>query len=68
MVAARTVGFAMEEIPTFRFAQRAGMSPASLEEVAVRGEKIADVKKNFRRPNVVAWESIRDYWGVKERE
>jgi uncharacterized protein (DUF362 family) len=68
MVAARTMGFATEEIPTFRFAQRAGMSPASLEEVEVRGEKIADVRKNFKKPNVVAWESIREFWGVKEME
>jgi uncharacterized protein (DUF362 family) len=68
MVAARTMGFEMEEIPTFRIAQRAGMSPASLDEVEVRGEKVADVNKNFKKPNVVAWESIREFWGVKEME
>jgi len=68
VVAARTMGFEAGEVPTFRYAQRAGMSPASLDDIEVRGEKIADVQRKFKKPNVLAWESIRDYWGVKEME
>ncbi len=68
MVAARTMGFTTEEIPTFRFARRTGMSPASLEDVEVRGEKIADVTKKFKKPDVFAWENTKDYGGVKEME
>ena len=68
MVAAQTMGFTMEEIPTFRFAQRLGMNPTSLEEIEIRGEKVADVRQNLRKPNVVAWQNIRQFWGVREME
>ena len=68
MIASQTMGFKMDEIPTFRFAQRAGMGPTSLEEIEVRGEKIVDVRQNFEKPNVFVWKDIRQYWGLKEME
>ncbi|HUI64606.1 MAG TPA: DUF362 domain-containing protein [Bacteroidota bacterium] len=66
MVAARLMGFRPEEIPTFAFAQKAGMEPSTLEEVEVRGESISEVERSFKRPELVSWESINRFWGVKE--
>jgi len=66
MVSASLMGFAPEEVPTFTWANRAGMTPARLDEIEVRGEKLESVRRRFVRPNVHAWRSIRDYWGVKE--
>ncbi len=66
MVAANVMGFEPYEIPTFVFAQKAGMKPRSISEVEIRGENIDKVKRKFVRPQVVTWNSIRDFWGVKE--
>jgi len=66
MVSASLMGFAPEEVPTFTWANRAGMTPARLDEIEVRGEKLEGVRRRFVRPNVHTWRSIRDYWGVKE--
>lgn len=66
LVAAEVMGFEKGEIPTFKFAQRAGMKPTSLEEIEVRGEKISNVKRVLTKPEVVPWESISQVWGVKE--
>jgi uncharacterized protein (DUF362 family) len=66
MVAAQAMGFKMEEIPTFTFAQQAGMKPTNLEEIEVRGQKIGDVRRVFKKPAVVRWENISQVWGVKE--
>lgn len=66
MVAANVMGFEPYEIPTFVFAQQAGMKPRSISEVEIRGENIDKVKRKFVRPQVVTWNSIRDFWGVKE--
>jgi uncharacterized protein (DUF362 family) len=66
MVAAQIMGFKTQEIPTLVFAQKAGMKPASLEEIEVRGEKISSVRRDLKKPAVVPWESISQFWGVKE--
>ena len=66
MVASQIMGFTMEEIPTFSCAQKAGMTPTSFNEIEVRGEKIRDVKRAFKKPDVISWESICQSWGVKE--
>jgi uncharacterized protein (DUF362 family) len=68
MVAAKIMGFRSEEIPTLTLAQKAGMKPTSLEEIDVRGEKISNVKRAFKKPGVVPWQSISQLWGVKEIE
>ena len=66
MVAARVMGFRAEEVPTFAFARKAGMEPSTLEGVEVRGESIGDVERSFKRPELVSWENINHFWGVKE--
>lgn len=66
MIASTVMGFDPKEIPTFLWAQRVGMKPASLNEIEVRGENIDKISKRFARPNMMTWESIRNTWGVKE--
>lgn len=66
IVAACVMGFKPHEIPTFTWANKAGMKPSSLDEIEVRGEKLENVRQNFVKPEIYAWKDIRDVWGVKE--
>lgn len=68
MVAASTMGFAPEEVPTFVQANKIGMQPARLDDIEIRGAAIADVKQQFLRPVLTAWNDIRNSWGVQEME
>lgn len=65
IVSASLMGFRPEEIPTFTWANRAGMKPARLDEIEVRGERLDGARQKFVRPQIRSWPSIRDYWGVK---
>jgi uncharacterized protein (DUF362 family) len=66
MVAANVMGFEVDEVPTFTVAHTAGMGPATLGEIEVRGVGLANVRCEFAKPNLVSWESINEYWGAKE--
>jgi uncharacterized protein (DUF362 family) len=66
MVAASLMGFETGEIPTFTWANKVGMQPQRLDEIEVRGEKIENVRRNFVKPRLYAWNSIRKQWGVQE--
>jgi len=66
MVAASVMGFAPSEVPTFDWANRAGLKPASVAEIEVRGEPIERVRRVFARPQLVAWNAIRPFWGARE--
>ncbi len=66
MVASRVMGFKTDEIPTFSWANKAGMKPSSIDEIEVRGETIQSVQRNLLKPTIYAWESIRSFWGAKE--
>lgn len=66
MVSASLMGFEPPEIPTFAWANKAGMKPTGLDEIEVRGERLEVVRKRFARPQIVTWPSIRNFWGVKE--
>lgn len=66
MVAANAMGFEPHEIPTFVWAQKAGMTPTFLSEIEIRGEKLEEVRRPFVKPNVVPWQSISNFWGVQE--
>ena len=66
MIAARIMGFENRDVPTFGVAQKTGMTPASIDDIEVRGEKISSVERKFVRPNIVSWQSISRLWGVKE--
>ncbi len=66
MVAASVMGFETQEIPTFVWAQKAGMTPALVSDIEVRGAALEDVRRPFVKPNVIPWESISKIWGVEE--
>ena len=66
MVAANIMGFEPDEVPTFNTAFTIGMKPNTISDIEIRGERIADVKRKFVRPNVVPWTSISQFWGTQE--
>jgi uncharacterized protein (DUF362 family) len=66
MVAADLMGFKPQNVPTFTEAHKAGMGPTSLDEIEVRGIGPDEARREFARPNLTAWNDIRDVWGVKE--
>ncbi|MDH3496834.1 MAG: DUF362 domain-containing protein [Gemmatimonadota bacterium] len=66
IVAAEIMGIGAHEVPTFTWAYRAGLGPASVKDVEVRGETLATVRRPFARPNVIPWERINKAWGVQE--
>ena len=58
LVSANIMGFEPEEIPTFRWAIKTGMKPASLNDIEIRGEKISNVRKRFKKPDIIPWNTI----------
>ncbi len=66
MVAASLMGFEPSEIPTFTWANKAGMKPESLDQIEVRGEPIERARRPFQKPIVLPWKKIQPYWGAKE--
>ena len=66
MVAAAVMGIGAEEVPTFAWANKAGMGPTSLEDIEVRGERLEGVKRTFARPKIYTWESISKTWAYQE--
>ena len=66
MVAANLMGFEPDEIPTYVWANKAGMLPGSLDDIEVRGERISRVRRRFKRPNMYSWNDIRYRWGLEE--
>jgi uncharacterized protein (DUF362 family) len=66
MVAAKLMGFEPKEIPTFFWADKAGMKPTSFNEIEIRGEPLDRVRRPFARPQLYTWNAIRSVWGAKE--
>jgi len=66
MVAASLMGFQTAEVPTFLWANKAGLRPGALDEIEIRGERIDGVRRSFAKPQLVAWNAIRPYWGSQE--
>jgi uncharacterized protein (DUF362 family) len=66
MVAAKIMGFHKNEVATLAMAIRAGMKPTSLDYIEIRGEPLETVEMAFKRPDMVNWGDIRDWYGVKE--
>ncbi len=66
LVAADLMGIGAQEVPTFTWAYRAGLGPASASDVEIRGARPDDVRRTFVKPNVVPWTSINKDWGVEE--
>jgi uncharacterized protein (DUF362 family) len=65
MVASNCMGFKPNEIPTFHWANKVGMKPTCLDNIELRGERPRNVGKNLVRPNIYAWNDIRNIWGAK---
>ncbi len=66
MVTAALMGFEPREVPTFAWANKAGMTPTSLDEIEVRGVPIEQARRPFKKPQLVLWKNIRGVWGNKE--
>jgi uncharacterized protein (DUF362 family) len=66
IVAADVMGIGVNDVPTFVWAYRSGLGPASVSDVEVRGENLENVRRPFVKPNVITWESINEVWGVQE--
>jgi len=66
IVAASVMGFETREVPTFAWANKAGLGPAALDEIEIRGEKLENVRRQFAKPTIYTWDSIRGLWGYKE--
>jgi len=66
MVTANVMGFEPHEVPTFSWANTAGMGPTGLDGIEVRGEPIAAVQRRFVRATVRPWEDVRKVFAVRE--
>lgn len=66
MVAASIMGFSSSEIPSFIWANKAGMVPGKVSQIEIRGETIAGVQRNFKRPQIVPWSKVRPQFGAVE--
>lgn len=66
LVAADLMGIAAAEVPAFACAQQAGLGPADLASIEVRGLKPEQARRPFAKPKVIAWTSINQSWGVQE--
>lgn len=62
-VGAEVMGFETGEIDTFAWAMKAGMRPRSLEDIEIVGEKPADVRRAFKKPLVVPYLAMKDWYG-----
>jgi uncharacterized protein (DUF362 family) len=66
MVAAYIMGFSPVEIPTFLWANQAGMQPQRLTQIEVRGESMESVRRKFVRPNLAKWSDVAEIFGGRE--
>jgi uncharacterized protein (DUF362 family) len=66
MVAAYVMGFETDEVPTFIWANKAGMQPQKLDEIEVRGETLDNVKRELVKPRIIPWKFLRRVWARHE--
>jgi len=66
MVAASAMGFEPGEIPTFAWANKAGLTPVRLADIELRGDALDQVRRPFQKPFLMKWNNIRPLWGAKE--
>jgi len=66
MVAASLMGFNVSEIPTFTWANKAGLRPERLDEIEIRGESIESARQKFARPQILPWDVVRNVWATRE--
>jgi uncharacterized protein (DUF362 family) len=63
LVGANVMGFETDEIDTFKWAFKAGMKPRRIDEIQIVGEKPADVRRPFKKPAVVPYTVMKDWYG-----
>lgn len=66
IVGSTLMGFDPAEIPAIQLAHKAGMLPADISGIEIRGEGIAQTMHKFARPMIYKWTDINMFWGVKE--
>jgi uncharacterized protein (DUF362 family) len=63
LVAANVMGFDSNEIDTFKWAVKAGMKPAMLDDIQIVGEKLAAVRQQLKKPMIIPYTMIKDWYG-----
>jgi uncharacterized protein (DUF362 family) len=63
MVAASIMGFEPSEIDTLNWAWKAGMNPSTIDNIEIVGEKIESVRQLFRRPQIIPYKQIANWYG-----
>ena len=48
--------------------EKAKKGNLDIDKIEIRGEKISDIKRNFKKPTIYDWNNIRNYWGNKVLE
>ena len=66
MIAAHLMGFDPPEIPTFIWANKAGLRPERLDEIEVRGDPVESLRRKFARAHISPWELVRNFWATRE--
>ncbi|HUK15962.1 MAG TPA: DUF362 domain-containing protein [Bryobacteraceae bacterium] len=66
MISAALMGFAPAAIPTFTWANKAGLRPERLEDIEVRGEPVESTRRRFARPRISPWSFVRNVWATRE--
>ena len=61
MVAANIMGFEPDEVSTFVWAWKAGMTPTDLKGIEIRGAGLSGVQQKFARPTIYTWEMMNKY-------
>lgn len=61
------MGFDPDEVPAINLAHKTGMLPSSIDEIEIRGLKIHQCMRKFRKPDIYKWTDINKSWGVKEK-
>jgi uncharacterized protein (DUF362 family) len=63
LVAASIMGFEPPEIDTFNWAWKAGMNPSTMNDIEIVGEKIETVRHKFKRPRVIPYRFLANWYG-----
>jgi len=66
MVAASLMGFKPSEVPTFAWANKAGLRPEGLEDIEIRGDPMESIRRRFVRPRILPWSVVRTFWAPRE--